>query len=575
MCPRGGPALWLSLVLSELFVRIFRLAHIDGASGTATSLSIRQKIIAGLAFWCATLLLLWLSGSFDHELGGHPDEAAHYMTGLMIHDYVLSGAHSSPLDFAKNYYGHYPKVAFGIWPPLFHAMEAAWMLLFSPSKVSVLIMLSGLTALMAYVLFRSIERSFGFAAGICAGLLLVSLPAVQQSTNLVMADGCVAFFCFLAVVHFGHYLDTGKWQHSALFGIWASAAILSKYDGLALAFVPPLCMLFSHRWDLLRRGATWLPAGIVLVVCGSWYFPMLHLVTYAAEPLPRFSDVLPTMAKNFGVLVEAAGIPVILVAALGAALTLTGRARATFNQSGLWISSAAIIVACWSFHSFVTLEADPRHMVSALAPLLVFLVVGVHELSTIVQRPTLEVASVLLLFYTLGTFQVMATPHLGYAELASALTREHDPSASVILADGDPNSEGMAVSEIAIHDRRPASYVIRGSKLLATSTWMGDNYRPLFHVPEHVLQVLDEAGISVVILQTDAPAAAKHHALLREALRSATDTWQLWSPGPENSRLRSFQVYRRNQPLVGHYCFEVSLERTLNLRLPVCTPQVE
>src|SRR5262245_18910858 len=117
---------------------------------------------AAAIFWCVTLMMLKLSGAFTHELGGAPDEAAHFITGLMIHDYVASGIGTSPLEFAKEYYTHYPKVAFGIWPPLFHVMDAAWMLLISPSKASVVLMLSVFTTVVAYLLFRVIERAFGY-----------------------------------------------------------------------------------------------------------------------------------------------------------------------------------------------------------------------------------------------------------------------------------------------------------------------------------------------------------------------------------------------------------------------------
>src|SRR5215510_2485101 len=102
--------------------------------------------MAALAvFCCITVLMAYLSGAFSHELGGTADEAAHFMTGLMIHDYVKSGIKTPPFAFAKDYYTHYPKLAFGIWPPLFHVMEASWMLLISPSKASVIFMLCGIT----------------------------------------------------------------------------------------------------------------------------------------------------------------------------------------------------------------------------------------------------------------------------------------------------------------------------------------------------------------------------------------------------------------------------------------------
>src|SRR5689334_23060800 len=71
-----------------------------------------------------TILLQVLGGAWKAECGGYPDEPAHFMTGLMIRDYLVSGFHKSPIAFAEDYYLHYPKVAFGMWGPLLHICEA-------------------------------------------------------------------------------------------------------------------------------------------------------------------------------------------------------------------------------------------------------------------------------------------------------------------------------------------------------------------------------------------------------------------------------------------------------------------
>src|ERR1022692_1569416 len=88
--------------------------------------------------WMLAALLQWKAGAFAVELSGNPDESAHYITGLMIRDYIASGQFTSPMTYAEHYYAHYPKIAFGMWPPFFHITEALWTLIFSPGKVSVL-----------------------------------------------------------------------------------------------------------------------------------------------------------------------------------------------------------------------------------------------------------------------------------------------------------------------------------------------------------------------------------------------------------------------------------------------------
>src|SRR5487761_2640999 len=72
------------------------------------------------AFFCSiTVAFQIASGCYRSEFDGYPDEPAHYITGLMVHDYIASGSpfhrssQENPLHYAENYYLHYPKVSFG------------------------------------------------------------------------------------------------------------------------------------------------------------------------------------------------------------------------------------------------------------------------------------------------------------------------------------------------------------------------------------------------------------------------------------------------------------------------------
>src|ERR1019366_1156413 len=42
------------------------------------------------------------------------DEAAHYVSGLMVHDYLRDGM-GSPVAFLRNFHSHYPLVGIGHW----------------------------------------------------------------------------------------------------------------------------------------------------------------------------------------------------------------------------------------------------------------------------------------------------------------------------------------------------------------------------------------------------------------------------------------------------------------------------
>ena len=106
---------------------------------------LRHATVFGLSL-LMTLLLQWRANAFQAEWSEDPDEPAHYVTGLMVRDYIAGGLRGSPMAFAQNYYAHYPKVAIGHWPPVFYLMQAGWMLLFGISRASLLGLMATLGA---------------------------------------------------------------------------------------------------------------------------------------------------------------------------------------------------------------------------------------------------------------------------------------------------------------------------------------------------------------------------------------------------------------------------------------------
>src|SRR5690348_8124622 len=95
----------------------------DSSMSTASQNALALIAVCVL-FWVLAAALQWRAGAFAVEFGGHPDEAAHYVTGVMLRDYAAGGHLASPRGFVEQYYAHYPKLGLFMWPPLFHGTEA-------------------------------------------------------------------------------------------------------------------------------------------------------------------------------------------------------------------------------------------------------------------------------------------------------------------------------------------------------------------------------------------------------------------------------------------------------------------
>src|SRR3954449_13247727 len=134
-----------------------------------------RLLVAGLLLG-AVLLLQFQSGAYGSEFGSYPDEPAHVVTGLMVHDYAFRLGWPAPMPFAENYYLHYPQVALGHWPPFFYVLQALWACVFGVGRTPLLLLMAALCTALAALVFRVARREVGLPLACLAALTLITLP---------------------------------------------------------------------------------------------------------------------------------------------------------------------------------------------------------------------------------------------------------------------------------------------------------------------------------------------------------------------------------------------------------------
>src|SRR5258708_7475667 len=106
------------------------------------------------------------------------DETRHVMTGVFFRDFYLDLPVTHPKDYTVHYYLQYPALGLLVWPPLFYAVEGAFMLLFGTSFLVARVLL-GLFALLACVyLFLLALRTHDLFTAAVATLLFGFAPLV-------------------------------------------------------------------------------------------------------------------------------------------------------------------------------------------------------------------------------------------------------------------------------------------------------------------------------------------------------------------------------------------------------------
>jgi len=509
---------------------------LTGLSGPA----MRRNAATLLILFALTFVLQVASGAYHSEFSSYPDEPAHYVTSLMVREYLKAPDLLHPMAFAQNYYAHYPKVAFGHWPPVFYIVQSVWMLLFSASRASVRLELALTTALLAFSLYSQLKRYFSFTAAIIGAALLICLPLVQSSTDQEMAESLLTLFCFWSAVFLARYCKSERWQDSLWFGIFMSLAVLTKGNGWLLCLLPSVAFLLTRKVNLFLRPSFWVSALVVAVLCLPWQLMTMGLASEGwAGSAPTLQYTLSALGQFVIIMMRITGPALSVLILLGiAAQVILPFVRREFVTPFAAVM-LGLILATWVFHSIVPAGIEDRKMVIATPAFVLFLIAGGFWLADHLPFPVKwrrsAVTSAAAVIFAAGTFAVPRDQRYGYTEAAQFITSQPEFRGSTILTSSNSIGEGLLVSEIAMIEPQPRDTIIRATKALARMNWNGSVYKSLVSSPRGVLAVLGRDHVQLVVVDTwPLDNELPHNRLLLETIQLNPSRFQLLrtcSPG--------------------------------------------
>jgi hypothetical protein len=365
-----------------------------------------------------------------------------------------------------------------------------------------------------------------------------------------MLDIPVALASFAATIAFARYVETGRSRWNILFAVLAAISILTKGNGVAMALVPPLAILFCRRFDLLRHFSFWVPVPVVAILTGPWY-----ILTYG-QVAPGFryhwgaEYARIALAANSEILLTSAGPVLIAVALVGLLAVISDRA----GRDALLSCNAALLAAIWIFQCVVPSAIQDRYLIPLFPPLIVLAVYGASRATTWIRqrlaqatRPAighLATIAVGLVFATVWPLAINTepSPRASFespAQTVWAMRLAHNP---VVLLAVPADREGSAVAELALHDpNRPSMFAIRGSRLLGGGGYNNQDYLPLYDNEAEVSKAIDRYAIPFVLLSTrHSPGEWKHVRQVQALAAHSPDRWRLirsWVDGDSETLL--------------------------------------
>ena len=449
-------------------------------------------LIAIAAFFLAVGLQQF-AGAFAATFG--QDACGHYISGAMIHDYLVAGRLGNPTHFLVHYQEHYPLVGIGHWPPLYYGIEALWMLLFSSSQTAVLLLSAAVAAATAILLCLSVGRRQGIMPGVFVGLMYLASPLTQSETGTLMLDGPVTLACLSAMLFYANFMDTGRLRELALFGLIAAAGLLIKGNAGSLVLLPVFALLIGRRFDMPLKPAFWVPVLIVAVLAGPWYYLTWGLTAQGFRDSLGLNYASHAAFANATFLLHSVG-PVIFILALVALVRVCGRfggGDAGARPSNLKVCAASLLIAVFVFLLVVPSAIAARYVLAGVPPILILAAIEAGHWSAWISRRhpggkfrtaaawRMSIFAILIISFIIFAMQIPKLRDEGFAAAAQQIWRIGPLENPVVLVAADANAEFAVIAGLAMQDKsRPSIFAVRGSRLLGGGGYNNSDYQPRF-----------------------------------------------------------------------------------------------
>jgi Trk K+ transport system NAD-binding subunit len=471
-----------------------------------------RLLIAFIVAFDVAAFFQWADGAFQSEFGGHPDEAAHYLSGVRVRDAAVQAwerARSGGGDSLPQ-----PAAAL-TQTSMFDVAQGGWMLAFGTSRIAVLLFMAALAAATALLIFSTVRREFGEWAAVVAATLWLCAPAVRESYETIL-PGLLGAFVFSGAALLGARLLDARGPRFTAIGRWIGTAV---------------------------------------VIGGGCVLALALAVTFKLCPGN------PQAALLF--LKECAFV-LGIAAAVFALAGMVIRRRSEARKSVLWVALAALVAGVLFARWMKAGIPDVRVLIVATPALAILATRGAVSLAGIIgfhaaigeQSRRKALWLLLLLLLSLPPYLLTARQKdwEGFGPIAITLI-EQAQGAERVLVVSDPRGEGMLISEIAMRDRERQITIERGSETLVESP--NPDARPLqrFLEDEQLLAHLAAGSIRYVVLDSSVPGASRasyHDQALRVLEGNVSNFWPIYDNPlvrdgePQGHPLRIFRVLPSN-----------------------------
>jgi hypothetical protein len=390
------------------------------------------------------------------------DETRHVMMGVFFRDVLHDLPVTHVRDYAIRYYLQYPALNLLIWPPLFHVVEGAVMLLLGCSVGAAKIALALFVALACAYLYWLVLRTHDSWTAATTVLIFALCPLVFSYSRQVMLEVPALAFALASTYHFVRYMESERHCDLFLAAVAAALSALTRFDAVYLLVFFLIMLGMRGRLRMLARREVLLATALALfLVLPAYVLIIVEIGWGHFRSIEAGNDVSSGFFDPKNLLYYAGCLP----GQIGWAAVAFGCAGIVIAvKNGLRRSGpyAAMIVATYFTFAFLGI-VEPRHAIYWIPAFALFAVEGMRFASQWFGawgRPILAGLIVSATFW--ATWQVPVPYVRGYEDAARYVV-DHNKGSPFCLI--DTYLEGNLVYYIRLHDPHRRLWVLRGDKV--------------------------------------------------------------------------------------------------------------
>lgn len=437
------------------------------------------------------------------------DSASFALNGELIHDYIMSGLHQSPVAFANDWFRRYPALTISLYPPLFPIAEAIAFTLFGFSHPVAQAVVAAFAGLAAFGAYRMAKPAVGLLTATAGGLLMFAAPGILLWSRQVMMEIPSLAFLLLASGWFLDYLTNRRTRDLMLATLLVLAAVYTKQNAIFVAPALIIALVVCGGWRRLRDRSVWIALAIAIVglvplalftlIAGRETLQVALGNGIAARATEGQAGGYISQAATYGLaLPEIVGWPLLLASA-GYLVVVAWRGWRTPAEKHLSVLMLAWFATDFLFIS-VTAHFELRYAMALGVPCAMLAILLISRLFGEALRPWIALSVGTAVFViAVRTHPVFRMS--GYDKVAAYIL-DHSLQDDVIWFQG--NESKNLVFSLRSHSSTPKVFVLRAEKFLVDYHIVREwGVEDRGWTAEKLHDLVDRYGIKVVVLQPD------------------------------------------------------------------------